>query len=429
MKILHINTFSTGGAATAAIRLHRALLKRGYNSKILFLSGTGSIENGYYWNVQEKVAFKKSFPIRFSEKTERIIQEILPYRFKRRNKVENIRKPNVEIFTSPISDYSIDKHELVKEADLIQLHWVADFLNWRDFFEKIKKPIFWYFHDMNPILGGVHYSDDLKKIQNSYLEKKEILFNQIKVNSLASACNINIQCDSNWLTKETVKSGRFAIAKNIETIHYSLDFDIFYPLEKINLKKYLGVGLDYKVILFGCDNIQNERKGFDLLVEALNLIEDKKNIMLCTFGSGFDLKLLTKGEFLIKNFGKINNLDLQRLIYSVADFFIIPSRQEAFGQTALESLACGTPVIGFNTGGIPDIIEDEVNGLLVKKITAEDLKTKITRLIDDNELLSNLTKASRNSVLTKFSQEKQVKAFVNLYSEQFNNIKKLSENN
>lgn len=428
MKILHINTYSTGGAATAAIRLHLALLKSGYNSKILFLSGTGSIENGYYWNVQEKVAIKKGFPVRFTEKIERIVQEILPYRFKRRNISKNSITPTVEIFTSPISNFSIDEHELVKEADVIQLHWVADFLNWKDFFEKVKKPIFWYFHDMNPILGGVHYSDDLKNIQNSYLENKELLFNQIKENSLASANSINIQCDSNWLTMETVKSGRFSIAKNIETIHYSLDFDIFYPLEKIGLKKYLGIDLDYTVILFGCENIRNKRKGLDLLIDALNLIKDKKKIMLCTFGSGFDLKHETKDKFLIKNFGKIDNLDLQRLVYSVADFFIIPSRQEAFGQTALESLACGTPVVGFNTGGIPDIILDEVNGLLAEKVTSKDLKDNIVRLIEDKELLYKLTQASRNSVTMRFSQERQVKAFVKRYSEQLNNTKKLLGN-
>ena len=423
MKILHINTYSTGGAATAAIRLHQALLKSGYDSKILFLKGTGTIENGYYWNIKEKVAIKKSFPIRFSKKIKRIVQEILPYRFKQRYKSDNLIMPDVEIFTSPISEFVIEEHKLLKEADVIQLHWVSDFLNWKDFFEKVTKPIFWYFHDMNPILGGVHYSDDLRRIQGSEIQKREIQFNRIKEDSLIKVRNLSIQCDSDWLTKETLKSGRFVNVKNVETIHYSLDFDVFYPLDKETIKKNLGVNSNYTVILFGCENLQNQRKGLDLLIAAINSIEEKKNIILVTFGSGLDLLHETGGEFIIKNFGKINNLDLQRIVYSVADFFIIPSRQEAFGQTALESLACGTPVIGFNTGGIPDIIENEVNGLLVDKITSKDLKDNIVRLIEDKELLYKLTQASRNSVKMKFSQEKQAKAFVKRYYEQLNKTK------
>lgn len=423
MKILHISTYSNGGAATAAIRLHQALLKSGYDSKILFLKGTGTIENGYYWNIHEKVKIKKSFPIRFSKKIERILQEILPYRFKRRYKSENLIMPDVEIFTSPISEFLIEEHELLKEADVIQLHWVSDFLNWKDFFEKVTKPIFWYFHDMNPILGGVHYSDDLKRIQGSEIQKREIQFNRIKDDSLIKARNLSVQCDSDWLTKETLKSGRFVNVKNVETIHYSLDFDVFYPLDKEITKKNLGINSNYTLILFGCENLQNQRKGLDLLIAAINSIEEKKKIILCTFGSGLDLLHETGGDFIIKNFGKINNLDLQRIVYSVADFFIIPSRQEAFGQTALESLACGTPVIGFNTGGIPDIIENEVNGLLVDKITSKDLKDNIVRLIEDKELLYKLTQASRNSVKMKFSQEKQAKAFVKRYYEQLNKTK------
>jgi len=420
LKILHINTYSTGGAATAAIRLHQALLKSGYDSKILFLKGSGTIHNAYYWDITEKVIYKKSLLIRLSEKIKRIVKEILPYRFQPKRKNENLKMPDVEIFTSPISEFSIEEHPLVKEADVVQLHWVADFINWKSFFLKINKPVFWYFHDMNPILGGAHYSDDLVKIRGTEIQNRENNFNRIKEDALEKVINLSVQCDSDWLTKETLNSGRFLNANNVETIHYSLDFDIFYPLEKDMVKEILGINLDYTVILFGCENLKNRRKGLDLLLEAINSIKEKEKIILCTFGNGLDLLSEIGDDFIIKNFGKINNLDLHRIIYSVADFFIIPSRQEAFGQTALESLACGTPVIGFNTGGIPDIIENEVNGLLVYEITSKDLKDSIVRLIEDKELLDRLTQASRKSVEMKFSQEKQVEAFIKRYSEQLN---------
>lgn len=423
MKILHINTNSTGGAATAAIRLHKALLKQGHDSKMLFLRGTGLIENGFYWDFPNKVAIKESLSKRISKKISRILREFLPYRFQKRNRPIIWNNAEVEIFTSPITDFHIHEHPLVKDADIIQLHWVADFLNWESFFKNITKPVFWYFHDMNPILGGLHYSNDLLKIPNSELENLEKKFNSIKENSLLSIKNLCIQCDSNWLKREVIKSGRFVNAKYIETIHYSLDFTVFYPLDKQNIKKNLGINSDYTVILFGCENLQNKRKGLDLLIEAIKLLEQKKKIILCTFGGGVDVSNEIGGKFIIKNFGKITNPELQRIIYSTADFFIIPSRQEAFGQTALESLACGTPVIGYNVGGIPDIIMDEVNGLLVDNITARGLQESILRLIEDKELLNKLTNASRNSVELKFSQEKQSDALVMKYSEQLNKIK------
>lgn len=416
MKILHINTYSSGGAATAAIRLHEALLLQGYDSHFLFLKGTKKIRNGHYWNLPiHQPVQKKSFQNKVHGYFKKLIRAALPDFFFLPKRHTEKPVPKIEIFTSPVTPFAIEEHQMVKGADVIQLHWVADFLNWNSFFKNIDKPIFWYFHDMNPILGGLHYNDDLTRIKDSNFQNKEIHYNQIKENSILHAKNLRVQCDSNWLTKETLRSGRFSSAKSVDTIHYSLDFARFYPLEKENVKKILGIDSNYTVILFGCENLQNKRKGLRLLIRALNSIEEKENLILCTFGSGIDLLNETGGKFKIKNFGKIYSLDIQRMIYSAADFFIIPSLQEAFGQTALESLACGTPVIGFNTGGIPDIIENEVNGLLVENITSEDLKGEILRLIADKYLLNKLTQASRKSVEIKFSQEKQVKAFLKLY--------------
>jgi len=414
LKILHLNTYSSGGAAIAAIRLHEALLEYGVDSKMLFLRGNKKIDQGFFY---KEVRKEKPFQVFFrllNKFYKRKIKNILLHQ--KRGKKEPI--PNwsskIEIFTSPVTNFHVENHHLIKDADIIHLHWIGDFVNIQSFFKKVRKPIFWYFHDMNPIMGGLHYSGDLQKIKNSTLMDQEEEYNRIKDHSIKHVKELYVQCDSEWLTAETLKLKRFQSTVSVQTIHYSLDFDVFYPLSKKNAKSILGLPLDKKIILFGAENILIKRKGLDLLLGAINSLTNKNEVFLTTFGGG-DLPEFKDNFSSIKTFGKVQSAEIQRIIFSAADIFIIPSRQEAFGQTALEAMACGTPVIGFRTGGIPDIISHGINGLLIDQINSEKLTEGIEKLVQDNQFLAKLTRSARPSVLEKFSRNRQVKSFLVLY--------------
>ena len=117
----------------------------------------------------------------------------------------------------------------------------------------------------------------------------------------------------------------------------------------------------------------------------------------------------------IKNAGYQNSPEGLSTIYSAADVFVIPSLQEAFGQTSLEAMACGTPVVGFNTGGIPDMIISKKTGLLAKQGDSDDLAEKIQWMINYPAERSAMGKNAREMVEKEFTLEKQAKSYISLY--------------
>lgn len=416
LKILHVCTSSNGGAGIAAIRLHESLLEYGFDSKMLFLTGNRIVKEGYYYKELKPKSNKYGLYRKLKNYIYRVCMAILPDRFKMNKQYKKGQlSTEVEIFTSPETVYAIEVHPLVKEADIIQLHWVADFLDWKNFFKKVNKPVCWYFHDMNPLLGGLHYSLDEASIQSTPLGNLEEKFNKIKDLHINEVQKLYIQCDSYWLCRLASESHRFKNARSIETIHYSLDFENYYPVSKDIAKRALNIERNKTTILFGADNIDNKRKGFDILLQALRILRDKE-FVLCAFGSGNISILQDITMHDVINYGKISNTSLHRLIYSAADIFVMPSRQEAFGQTALESLACGTPVIGFDTGGIPDIIIDGENGILVKPLNSVRLAMEIDSLVSNRDKLNYLTGNARKTVINKFARINQVKEFTRIYT-------------
>ncbi|MCS6796376.1 MAG: hypothetical protein NZ516_10495, partial [Raineya sp.] len=158
MKVLHINTYDTGGAATACLRLHQGLLQMGVDSKVLLKHKTRSIHNTFQFEPLPPTFFQKLY-----NKFVRIGKElkIIPLYSKREKKelvLHRLRK-GLEMFSYPLSDVDITQSPLYQEADIIHLHWVANFLDWKTFFAKNTKPVVWTLHDQNPFLGIEHYAE------------------------------------------------------------------------------------------------------------------------------------------------------------------------------------------------------------------------------------------------------------------------------
>ena len=147
MNILHLNTYDIGGAAKACIRLHQGLLKAGINSKLLVAEkrGVEDISECYVITNPKK---GETTAVASSEASTAYQTRLL--------QTKDLPK-GYEGFNFPYSLYQIEKHWLYDWADIIQLHWVARFLDWTTFFQKNKKPIVWTLHDMLPFSGGYHY--------------------------------------------------------------------------------------------------------------------------------------------------------------------------------------------------------------------------------------------------------------------------------
>ncbi len=417
-NILLINTYDRGGAANSCKRLHLALLDQEVNSKVLlkFKQNNWPISSSFLQPVSHPSTFQK-----IEAKLKRILKEVKIYssKPKKDNCLEflNTRPQALELFSFPNSNIDITESPLYKEADVINLHWVANFLDFESFFQKNKKPVIWTLHDMNPFSGGEHYLEkylgidefgfpimrDLSK-EELRLAKKNIA---IKKQVMSKIDNLTIVAPSEWLAEEARKSEVFK-GKSIHCIPYGLDPDIYSPKDKNYSRDLLGIPRDKKVILFVADSINKSRKGFVFLKEAFKQLS-LENITLCTIGHSEGLEM----ENEVVEIGAINDEMLMSYAYSAADVFVIPSLMDNLPNTVLESLMCGTPVIGFPVGGIPDMIDHGKNGLLTKEISVASLYLTIIQFINSNEIFNR--EKIREEAVKKYDSKIQANKYISLF--------------
>lgn len=424
MKVLLVNTYDGGGAANSCIRLHLGLIEQPKtDSKLLLYKKIKQVPKSFEYN---QVSSNHGFFKKISRKSIIILNEILPTKFRKKKvktkKEEFIsnRSVQLEMFSFPNSGIDITKSSLYGEADIINLHWVGNFLDFQSFFEKNTKPVVWTLHDMNPFLGGEHYKEQWKGMtkegipiprivseeENNWLEENL----DIKKKALQNVTNLEIVAPSRWLADEAKNSELFS-SFNVHCIPYGLNADIFKPITQSFSRDVFGIPLDKEVVLFVADTISNSRKGFEFLIKAFEEL-DRKDILLCAVGS------ISKEVEAIPNvlqLGVVKDERLMSLAYSAANVFVIPSLMDNLPNTVLESLFCGTPVIGFPVGGILDMIEPEVNGYLTKGIDSHSLAQTINLFLENSHQFDR--DVIREKAVAKYDQSIQASSYMKLFDE------------
>ncbi len=417
MNILHINTSDDGGAAQAAKRLHLGLLRKNVNSEFLCL-----IEN------KEKFEGRKVFSDEKRSAVDRILYKLKLKKTsrERRKVILEGRSAKFDIFTLPESDYDIMSSEAYKNADIIHLHWVAMFLDYASFFRKNRKPIVWTFHDLNAFTGGCHYTSHCTKFEldcNTCHQlvgtKNQNYSNQVlvkKIEAIKKITNLNIVSPSKWLSE---LSERSSVMKNQKhcVIQNGLDSSVFTIKNKEEARELLGLPQDKKIILFVSQFLTSERKGFQYLVDAIKLIEDT-GIFLCSVGAKVEAIEGVKDHI---NLGSIKEEEKMSWVYSAADVFVIPSLEDNLPNTIVESLMCGTPVVGFTIGGIKEMIVNGVNGYLCEEISGESLMEGILKT------LNKKSKFEREEVRAHASKKYDINIMSQRYLELYKDI--LKKNN
>jgi glycosyltransferase involved in cell wall biosynthesis len=423
MKILLVNTYDNGGAANACIRLHQGLLNQGVASKLLLLHKTKDIEKSflfkknpetnnrsrsyYFKRIQQKIAKKWNLPF-------------LKPRLSKEEVFLKSRAAGLELFSSPYSKYDITNSPLYQEADIINLHWVAGFLDHESFFKKNKKPVIWTLHDMHPFTGGEHYVEMIHGIDDQGMPVKRNVLDIEKsyskenldyiINSLELFKSLSIVAPSKWLQSEASKSELFKTRK-VHLIPYGLDVNTFKNRDKTFARELYSIPLHKKVIIFVADSIFNNRKGYVYLKRALEKL-DREDIILCSIGKG---KPVLETDIEVRHLGSISDERIISLVYSLADVFVIPSLMDNLPNTVLESLLCGTPVIGFPIGGIPDMIKHGKNGLLTTEVSVDSLKEAIEYYLLNGVAYSK--EEIRTLAVEKYDQSVQAKTYEKLFLE------------
>jgi glycosyltransferase involved in cell wall biosynthesis len=387
MKVVHVSTYHTfGGAAIAALRLHHALLAAGVESSLLVQETErpeANVEGFYKGFIEKKLAFA------------RFVAERLYFASQEKDKT-------VRFHFSPLwAGADISTHPLVQHADVIHLHWVNfGFLSLRSL-EKLfalGKPIIWTMHDMSTFTGGCHYSRDCDRYLNHchhcpYLRKPsahDLAFRVFeRKKQLFKNARLTLVSPSKWLA-DLAQKATTTQHLDVFPIPNLIDNQHFCPQNKEEAKRKLGLSPTKKWILFAGVNTQDPRKGFGYFKEATRLLKNKANEWgVVVFGKS-DPVVMAELDLEVKALGSIPSHKVVS-IHQAADVMVVPSLEDNYPNTIIEAMACGTPVVGFDTGGIPEQILHLETGYVAQLQSAEDLAQGIQFVLQspDYEQLSN----------------------------------------
>ena len=392
MRVLHVTAGLHGGAGIAMRRINEALLACGVKSDM------------YYVRPYHKEVAKISL---LDKKINGLINIILS---------KCIGNDSLNLFSSKIVRILNQSN-----ADIIHLHWLnAEMLSIKQI-AKIKKPMVWTFHDMWPLCGSEHYVSDSFFDQNYAVNasgKPKKFRNKFTFNMKKKAwrsLQLEIVCPGNWLA-DCVRKSQLFHTKQPTVIYNCLNLDVFFPRRnRDEIRNSLGLPLKKKIILFGAFNPEHERKGGDLLLAALDLLKNKNDMVVAIFGTK-EKKIYEQFGLSFYELGSFSADEELAELYSAADIMCVPSRQESFGQTASEPLACGIPVVAFNSTGLRDVVDHQENGYLASPFSVEDYTIGIEWCLDE----ANYSMLSKNGISKAgkaFHRDKIAAEYINIYNQ------------
>jgi len=292
-----------------------------------------------------------------------------------KNRIETAFSPAVIGFSGVIDSINDTS------PDIVHLHWICAAMIKLEDLRKINAPIVWSLHDMWAFTGGCHYDEECQAYEQNCgncivlrSTKEHDLSRKVyrrKEKVFAQIGNMTIVGLSRWLSECAKKSSLLKDKTHI-SLPNPIDTNLFKPFDKQKARGLWDLPTDKYLILFGAMGATSDpRKGFKELKEALaHLINS--NIELVVFGSN-EPKESQKLGFKTHYLGYLHDDVSLVTLYNAVDIMIVPSLQEAFGQTASESMSCGIPVVAFGSTGLLDIVDHKVNGYLAKPFESDDL--------------------------------------------------------
>lgn len=414
MRVLLVNTSeNTGGAAIAANRLMEALKNNGVKAKMLVRDK--KTEQLTVADVPQSPMLKVKFLWeRF------VIWKI--NRFKRQN-----------LFQVDLANTGVDITSLpeFKEADLIHLHWINQgFLSLRGIRRIIAsgKPIVWTMHDQWPFTGICHYSGTCTNYETECHHCPMLVGGgsshdiaartfRRKQQLLGRAHIVFVAC-SRWLEGKARRSS-LLVGQEVMSIPNTINANIFRPMEQMKLRLQHNLPIDRKLLIFGSLKTTDPRKGIDYLIKACHVLKEKYPETASQYGivvvgnRAEDIRHLF--PFPVYAFNYVSDEKQMARLYNTADVYVTPSLEDNLPNTIVEALSCGVPCVGFNVGGIPEMIDHQRNGYIAEVRNADDLAEGIRFALDPERHAALSAEAVRKAQST-YGETNVAAKYIALYN-------------
>lgn len=415
LKSLQISTFDIrGGAARAAYRLHKGLRMIGIDSKML---------------VQEKFSddwtvLAPKTRIQMGIAKTRATIDSLPLRYY--TQFDNYGR----FFPQWLPDSLPNQVKQIK-PDIINLHWISGGFVQIETLSIFKQPLVWTLHDMWAFTGGCHSSQECEGYISTcgncpqlHSDRDQDLSRWVwKRKSKAwKSLDLTIVTPSEWLANVARKSSLLS-DRPIHVIPHGLDTKFYRPLESKLARDLLNLPQDKYLVLFGAMRANSDlNKGWQFLQPTLHRLkqfgwEDKLEVVI--FGISTPEIPIDMG-FPCHYLGQLHDDLTLAVMYAASDVTLVPSKQESFGQTASESLACGTPVVAFGVTGLLDIVNHQQDGYLATPFDYVDLANGIDWVLADSDRHQTLRVAARKKAKQEFDQLLQAKRYQELFHKVLN---------
>ena len=411
LRVVHANTYDCGGAAQAGLRLHHALLAAGVESRFVVAGKSGEdptvIEapgrlHRWLWPLTPRLDY-------------RIARLLAPWG----------PKPWGSSML-PGSAFSFIES---LRPDIIHLHGVSHgFLSIAQI-GRLTRPVVWTLHDLWALGPGYGYRIEAEAALQS-VEPFQPLVVGAPFHRLARniwnrklrhwrRLNLTLVAPSRWLAEEARRSEIFR-GRPVLTIPYSVPLQRFRPIDRVSARTALGLPQDRPLLLFGAAGADAPRKGADLLGAALSLLtRSRPDLRVVVFGPASEA-WLRDCPIEVHRLGAISDEDDLARVYAACDLFACPSREDNLPNTVLESLACGTPVVGFRVGGLPDLVQDGINGFLAAPFDTAELAKNIQCVLDLADAGPSLGAAARRLAEERYSPGQTSLRYLPLYRELMN---------
>jgi glycosyltransferase involved in cell wall biosynthesis len=409
LNLLILNTYDNqGGAAIATYRLHNSLCSIGINSQLLVQYKKTDDPSVLVSHTKWQRAFAML----------RMHLDRFPNRYYR-------KRQNVKFSASWLPE-SLASKVAKLNPDIVHLFWTNDGFIRIETLKQFKQPIVWTLHDMWPITGGCHYDDECGKFRIScgncpvlHSERENDLSRRIWARKQKSwdGVPIVVVATSHWLAGMARSSSLFR-DKRVEVIPNGIDTEKYKPIDKGMARAAYNLPQDKHLILFSAFNATSDkRKGNQFLAQALEIMSQ------AGWGSMTELVIIGASRpvnppdmgMKVHYIGRLHDEISQVLLYSAADVVAAPSMQENLSNTVMESLACGTPVVAFDIGGMPDMIDHQTNGYLAIPFEPKDFAGGMMWVLENKARHEMLSQRARQTVIERYTFKKVANQYLALY--------------